>query len=117
MRWTSGTPSVGDAEDLLDGLRLVEDAEHEEGDVGAGDEDAAPQVAPVGDPVGTGQWLVGESWRADHRPGQAAVAQYVLHQREVGVVLAQRRLDQRVEHVTHDEPVTRVVFRWVGAPG
>jgi hypothetical protein len=63
---------VGDADGLVDGLGLVQDAQHELGDVGAGDRPAAAEVVAVGGAVGAGRWGVGQSWRPDLSGGSAA---------------------------------------------
>src|SRR3989440_12064638 len=77
--------SVGDADGLLDRLGLVEDAQHQVGDVGPGCRPTAPDVASVRGPVRAGQRLVGQAGRADRGPGPATVAQQGLPEREVGV--------------------------------
>jgi hypothetical protein len=87
----------GDADDLLDRLGLVEHAQHEVGNVGAGDAQAAAEIAPVGGAVGAGQRPLGQAWRPDDSPVQATATKEVLHQGEVGVALAQRGLGQGSE--------------------
>src|SRR5260370_4991957 len=108
---------AGDSDDLPDGLGLVEDAEHEVGDVGAGDGQATAEVLPERCPVAAGEGLVGHSRRPQHGPVQAAVPQDVLHHREVRVDLAERGAGQVAEYVAHEEPVAGVVLGRVGPPG
>src|SRR5918993_2686491 len=59
-------PLAGDADGLPDRLRPVERGQHEVGDVGPRDQEAAPEVPPQGRPVGAGPRPVGQP-RGPHR--------------------------------------------------
>ena len=109
--------SAGDADGLLDRVRLAERTQHVVGDVGARNRQAAPQVLAVGGAVAAGQGLAGQPGRPDHGPVQAAAGQDVLHLREVGEHLAERRAGDVTEQVPHEEPVARVVLGRVRARG
>src|SRR6266487_6388512 len=61
-------PSGRDSDGLLDRLGLVEDSQHEVGDVGPGDGPPAPHVLPERGPVGAGQRPVRQPRRAHRRP-------------------------------------------------
>ncbi len=78
-------------------------------DVGTGDEHTTADVLPVGRSVPAGGGLVGEPRGPHYGPVQVAAAQDVLHPGQVGVVLAQRALDNGVGQVPDDNAVTRVV--------
>jgi hypothetical protein len=88
-----------------------------QGDVGPRHLPAAAAVLPVRRPVAAAQRLVGQPGRPDHGPVQAAVAQEVLHHREVGVVPAERRPDDAAEQVPHEEPVAGLCRGGLGRPG
>src|SRR5207302_3816045 len=103
--------SVSDSDGSMERLGLPERAKHEMGDVGARNEEAAPQILPVRRAVGAGHGLVGQPWRSYDGPVQAAVAKEVLHQCEIGVVFPERSLDQRTEERPHEDPIARVVLR------
>src|SRR5712691_1947552 len=112
MRWATSSPiSCFAPTSPISCFGLPEHAKHEMGDVGARNEEAAPEVLPVRRPVAAGHGFVGEPWRSYDGPVQAAVPKDVLHQREVGVVLPERGFDQRTEQVPHEEPIARVVLR------
>jgi len=100
---------VGDADRLPERLRVAEHAEHVVGDVGPGDEHAAADVLPVGRSVPASDGLVGQPRRPHDGPVQVAATQYVFHPGQVGVVRAQRPLDDGVGQVPDDEAVARVV--------
>src|SRR5215467_10967413 len=99
----------GDADDLADGVGLVEDGEHVVGEVGAWDGPAAAQVVPDGGAVGGGEWLAAELGRAEQGPVQAGLEQGVFHSGEVGIDLAKRGFGDRFADVAHEEPITGVV--------
>jgi hypothetical protein len=62
-----------------------------------------------GSPVPAGGATVGQPGRADHRPVQSAVAQQVLHRRQVRVVGCEHGLRERGAQVSHEEPLPGVV--------
>src|SRR2546428_12943389 len=87
--------SVSDSDGSLERLGLPERAKHEMGDVGAGNEEPAPQILPVRRAVGARHGLVGQPWRSYGSPGPGAVAEGVLHHCAVCVVIPRRSLGQR----------------------
>src|SRR2546423_12827655 len=97
--------SVSDSDGSMERLGLPERAKHEMGDVGARNEEAAPQILPVRRAVGAGHGLVGQPWRSYDGPVQAAVAQDVLHQGEIAAVVPGRSLVQRAEKRPHEGPL------------
>src|SRR2546421_2354626 len=72
--------SVSDSDGSMERLGLPERAKHEMGDVGARNEEAAPQILPVRRAVGAGHGLVGQPWRSYDGPVPAPVAKDGLHQ-------------------------------------
>src|SRR2546428_14124114 len=99
--------SVSDSDGSLERLGLPERAKHEMGDVGARNEEAAPQILPVRRAIGTRDGLVGQPWRSYDGPVQAAVAKDVLHQREICVGFSGPSLVQRPEQSPHEDPARR----------
>src|SRR6266567_4331670 len=108
---------AGDADDLADRARLADHGEHEVGDAGARDGQAAAEVLPGRGPVAAGERLVSQSRRPDDGPVQAAVAKDVFHHREIGIALAEHGPGEPAEQVPHKEPVARVVLGRVWAAG
>src|SRR3989442_7313622 len=79
--------SVSDSDGSLERLGLPERAKHEMGDVGAGNEEPAPQILPVRRAVGARHGLVGQPWRSYDSPVQAAVANDGLHHCQACVLI------------------------------
>src|SRR5262249_7290602 len=84
--------SGGDAHDLVDRFWVVDDPEHEVGDVSPRDQETAPKVVAVRGAVAAGAALVGETGRADDGPVEPAVAHDILHRCQVAVLAAERPL-------------------------
>src|SRR5215475_14232748 len=107
--------SICDSDSPVDRFGLLEHAEHEVGDVGAGDEQAAAEVLAERRPIAAGEGLAGQpGWPYDG-PVQPASTKDLLHQGEIGIGLAKRGLGHRGAEVPHEEPIARVVLGRVGA--
>src|SRR5207302_1571722 len=85
--------SVSESDGSMERLGLPERAKHEMGDVGARNEEAAPQILPVRRAVGAGHGLVGQPWRestasapptADSRAAGSGAARSALTARTPG---------------------------------
>src|SRR5262245_34866870 len=101
--------SVRDADHLSDCLWIVDRAKHEVRDVSPGNRQAASKVAAKGGSVSAKSRSVRESRRANDGPIRAALAEHILHSREVGVVPAEEGFRQRRQQMTHEETVAGIV--------